>query len=147
MGNAIHQIRAYLAEMLQVTAASLAPLAVQVRSPQVRERPRAAYVVERVLRMQTAHADELAEHLQRLGAAAAIHGSAPEFTEERVEIAAEAALRADYATLSLAQAAALMLETNARTLGFSSTAALAARHREEIVRLLVEIRELLPLAA
>jgi hypothetical protein len=41
-------------------------------------------------------------------------------------------------------ARSLQLETTARARGYSSTAAMATRHREEIATILSGIRELLP---
>jgi hypothetical protein len=148
MGNAIHEVRRYVLDMLRNTRRALPVVASQLRAPQVQTSAEASYVVERLLRLLNAHADDLAEHLQRLGGGALV-GEIPEPVAGGT-VAAESiqkVLRDDYAMLGLAQAAALMLETNARTLGFSSTAALGARHREEISSMLAQIREFLPLAA
>jgi hypothetical protein len=146
VGNAIHQIRAHVLDMLGSTRRLLGPLSAQLRWPQVQASPEAGWLVSRICSVLTIHAGELAEHLQRLG------GSSPE--EPLASDAAgpaglplAKAMADDYSRLSLAQAAALMLETNARALGYSSTAALAARHREEIGTLLAQIREFVPLAA
>jgi hypothetical protein len=55
-------------------------------------------------------------------------------------------LRNYYTALSLVHAASFMLETNARAHGYSSTAAMARRHREELSTILAGIRDLLPAA-
>jgi hypothetical protein len=55
-------------------------------------------------------------------------------------------LRNYYTALSLVHAAALMLETDARAHNYSSTAAMATRHREEIATMLLSLRDLLPAA-
>jgi hypothetical protein len=103
-------------------------------------------------RLFGAHAEELATHLTRLGAAPGEGGDSGSLALDLVDTAvrkiapegAANALRDYYTALSLLHAAALMLETNARALGFSSTAALSTRHREEISTVMARIREALP---
>ncbi|MFN2450018.1 MAG: hypothetical protein ABR508_09590 [Candidatus Baltobacteraceae bacterium] len=146
VGNGIHQIRAYVFDMLATTRAFLGPAGAQLRSPHVRQSQRGCWLVERMVSMLSAHADELAEHLQRLGGGALL-GEIDDGAQPACEIALAKAMRDNYSNFSLAQAATLMLETNARALGYSSTAALAARHREEIVSMLALVREFVPLAA
>ena len=146
MGNAILEIRAHVLAMLSATRRLLGPLSSQLSAPAIQSDAQAHWLVERVYRLTIAHAQELEEHLQRLGG-----GALPvpgENGAPHKEVASvQKVLADDFAQLSLANAAALMLETNARALGFSSTAALAAQHRDELATLLEQIRELLPLAA
>lgn len=154
MGNAIQEIRAHVGEMLRAMRAMLGPVQAQVESSELDKMPEARWLLERLLRMLTAHAEELAEHLQRLGAGGAADKQAGSLATDlmndamhRIEPEPVAkALRDYYTALSLAHAGGLMLETNARALGFSSTAALATRHREELLSMLERIRELLPSA-
>lgn len=155
MGNAIRAVRIYVADMLAATRSMIAPIAAQsafrdAQSPDVQR------LFARILETLNAHAEELSEHLRRLGGDAALPekadgnlatgllGTASHALAGKRSFAK--ALRDDYATISLAHAGALMLETNARALGFSSTAALATRHREELANILRGIHELLPTA-
>lgn len=138
MGNAIHEVRAYVAEMIGATKRVLAPLAAQNTS-ELQSYPQARWVLESLAKMLEAHLAELTEHLHRLGGGSLVPGD----PREAVRHASLAkALRDDYSALSLAHAGSLMLETNARALGYSSTAALARRHREEIAAMLERLREL-----
>lgn len=154
MGNAIEEIRAYVAGMLNATRGMLGPVQAQLKSPELERMPEARWLLERMLRMLTAHAEELAGHLQRLGASASAGKQAETLATDLMNTAMHRmepepvakALRDYYTALSLAHAGGLMLETNARALGFSSTAALATRHREELLSMLDRIRELLPSA-
>lgn len=101
------------------------------------------FVLGRARALLSTHAADLREHISRLGGTCA---PAPGARLSRVPPSAKTI--ADlFSQISLVHAAALMLETNARALGFSSTAALAARHREETSVLLAALRELLPQAA
>jgi hypothetical protein len=139
MGNAIHQVREYVAEMIGATRRVFAPVALQSRNPELQAYPEARWVIESLARMLESHVTELTEHLHRLG------GGAPVSEEPREPVGHASiakALRDDYSALSLAHAGATMLETNARALGYSSTAALARRHREEISTMLLRLREL-----
>lgn len=154
MGNAIQEVRAYVADMLRATRGMLGPVQAQLESPELESMPEARWLLERLLRMLSAHAEELAEHLQRLGAGSAAEKEASTLATDLMDTAMHRiapervakALRDYYTALSLAHAGGLMLETNARALGFSSTAALATRHREELLSMLERIRELLPSA-
>jgi hypothetical protein len=128
MGNDILEIRAHVCEMLQANRVMLAAIAGQLRAGQVDASRDARWLLERVARTLNSHIDELEEHLRRLGG-----------SEAR-------SLRSYYTALTLSHTAALTLETDARSHGYSSTAAMARRHREEIAALLGSIRELLPLA-
>lgn len=154
MGDAIAAIRRYVGDMLSVTRALLAPLEAQLEVDAVRESPDARWLLDRLHRTIHAHVDELREHLRRLGGvenggagsnlATQLLGSAASELTAGADLAKT--LRDDYTALALAHAGALMLETNARALGFASTAALAARHRDELGAMLRWIRELLPAA-
>lgn len=143
MGNAIHRVRSYVIDMLRATRALLGPLAMQIRAPEIEHTAQVRLVLENVLRTLNMHVDELNEHLARLG-----EDSPNETLDLDVHSPVNAAtgkgLRDCYASLSLAHAAALMLESNARALGFSATAALARRHREDLGGMLMRLRELLP---
>lgn len=152
MGNDIVEIRAHVAEMIAADRAMLAPLAAQLQSSEA-DRPDARWVLERIASTLRAHIDELGQHLRRLGGTPAAQSASSEtLAGELMATAARSmnatslarSLRNDYTALSLAHAAALMLETDARAHGYSSTAALATRHREELATVLAEIRELLP---
>lgn len=154
MGNAILQVRAYVTGMLDATRGMLGPVRAQLQSEQVDSVPEARWLLERLLRMLVLHADELSEHLRRLGAGSPAETRADSLVTDLMNDAMQRiepepvgkALRNYYTALSLSHAGALMLETDARALGFSSTAALAARHREETLTMLARIRELLPAA-
>ena len=140
MGNGILQVRAYVEEMLRITRAMLAPLTAQLHISESDPFSEGRWILERMLRTLNMHAEELAEHLRRLGSQAPPDNGKPAFyAQNRSE-----SLRDHYLRLRLAQAGALMLESNARALGYSSTAALATRHREEIASLLETFRELVP---
>lgn len=154
MGDAIAAIRRYVGDMLSVTGALLAPLQAQLAVEEIRNAPDAQWLLDRLHRMLASHADELREHLRRLGGSENGGGGSNLATQLLGSAASELAagtdlaktLRDDYTALALAHAGALMLETNARALGFASTAALAARHRDELTAMLRWIRELLPAA-
>lgn len=126
MGNDILEIRAHVCGMLQANRATLAALAGQLRRGQIDEFPDARGLLERFARMLDSHIEELEEHLRRFGGSEAL------------------SLRSYYNALSACHAAALILETDARAHGYSSTAAMATRHREEVATLLAGMRELLP---
>ncbi|HET7814989.1 MAG TPA: hypothetical protein VFL13_11510, partial [Candidatus Baltobacteraceae bacterium] len=138
--NAVHQIRAHVLDMLAATTRLLAALT----APTERTPAGEAYVRARVRSTLEMHAEDLREHLRVLGSGALSQAATQTF-ERRIPPAAT--IGDLFSRLSLVNAAALMLETNARAIGFSSTAALAARHREEIETLLAQLRELLPKAA
>jgi hypothetical protein len=137
MGNEIQEIRAHVAEMIAADKAMLADVAVRLHSPELQHAPEARWLLERLERTLNAHIDELAEHLRRLG------GTSP--NGARQETLARS-LEEYFTALSSAHAGALILETNARTRGYSSTAALATRHREEMASVLAGICEALPKA-
>ncbi len=142
MGNAIQQIRANVSDMLSASRQMLASVATQLHSPEIEHLPHARWLLEHLRRTLDAHVRELDEHLRRLGGGSAVVRSFPAHGD-----VLDSTLREYYAGLSLAHAGALMLEANARALGFSSTAALAGRHREEIATMLVHVREALAPAA
>lgn len=155
MGNGIHQVRAYVSDMLNATRSMLKALTRQLRAREFDAEPEIRWVLESLARMLAMHSGELSEHLLRLGAACTAQESASgSLATDLLDAAvrhippepAAKALRDYYTALSLAQAGALMLETNARALGFSSTAALATRHREEMTAMLARIRDQLPAA-
>lgn len=155
MGNDILEIRAHVCGMIEANRAMLAPVTAQMRSGQVEQFPEARWLLERLARMLNAHIDDLEEHLRRLGGAGTPDKYSPESLASELMGTASKSLNAQtlarslrnyYTALSLAHAAALMLETDARAHGYSSTAAMATRHREEIATLLAGIRELLPAA-
>jgi hypothetical protein len=131
MAHDTREIRAHIYGMLQANRAMLAPLAAQLRAGQLEAFPDARRVLERLAHTLNAHIDELEEHLRRLGGEAHMHTFS---------------LRKYYTALASAHTAALLLETDARVQGFSSTAAMATRHGEEIAALLTRIRRLLPVA-
>lgn len=155
MGTDILEIRAHVCEMIAAERAILAPVAAQLRSIEGEDLPQARWLLERLAHTLNAHIDELTEHLGRLGGDAPSRKYSPEtLAGELMNTAARSlnaqtlarSLRNYYTALSLAHAAELMLETDARAHGYSSTAAMATRHREEIATLLAGIRELLPQA-
>lgn len=136
VGNAVHRIRAHALDMLAATTRLLAALGMSPERIDAGE----AYLRARMHKTLETHADDLRNHLTVLGAHAtpqtAAHAGQP--------VSAASDL---FSRIGLLHAAQLMLETDARALGFSSTAALAARHREELETLLAQLRELLPEAA
>lgn len=155
MGNEILEVRAHVHGMIEANRAMLAPVTAQMRSADVERFPDARWLLERLARMLNAHIDDLEEHLRRLGGTGKTAKYSPEsLAGELMGTAAKSlsaqtlarSLRNYYTALSLAHAAALMLETDARAHGYSSTAAMATRHREEIATILAGIRELLPAA-
>lgn len=155
MGNDVLEIRAHVSDMIAAGRAMLAPITAQLRSPEVEKFPEARWLLERLARTLNAHIDELTEHLARLGGATAPQKySAETLASDLMRTAARSlnaqslarSLRNYYTALSLAHAGALMLETNARAHGYSSTAAMSTRHREELATILAGIRDLLPAA-
>lgn len=142
MGNGIQQVRAYLAERIRCVRAMLVPAAAQLRSLDLDRASQHRFVLERLARTLTMHLNEMSEHLVRLGGAAPPEDEAPPLAQSAVSSAK--LLREVHAELCLAHDGALMLETNARALGYASTAALARRHREELTTLMARVRELLP---
>jgi len=141
MGNGIQQVRSHVAEMLAAAKAMLALAAAQMHSPHIERDPHARWAMESLMRTLEAHVRELAGHLERLG------GTPSAVQPQGASIppaSALAVLRDCYVQLHLAHDAGLMLETNARALGYSSTAALARRHREELATAAARVRELLP---
>ncbi len=154
MGNDILEIRAHVADMVAANQAVLDAVAVEVRSPAAADFPEARWVLERIDRTLRAHIQELREHLRRLGGATTQTPESDALASELVKAAAARlrprsparALRNCYTALSLTDAAALMLETTARAHAYSSTAAMATRHREEVGTILTGIRDLLPAA-
>lgn len=155
MGNDILEIRAHVSDMIAAGRAMLGPVTVQLRSADVEKFPQARWLLERLAQSLNAHIDELSEHLRRLGGSLAPQKYSPETLASDLMHAAARSLNARslahslrnyYTALSLAHAGTLMLETNARAHGYSSTAAMATRHREEIATVLAGIRELLPAA-
>ena len=154
MGNDILEIRAHVFDMISADRAMLAPLLAQLRKPEAGDFPEARWLLERIAHTLNAHIDELTEHLGRLGGAGVIRSSAEMLASELMNAAAPSlnaqtlarSLRNYYTALSLTHAGSLMLETNARAHGYSSTAAMATRHREEIATLLAGIRDMLPAA-
>ncbi len=145
MGNSIQQVRAYVAQALQTTRTMLVPLVAHLRVSGADHGSQARWVLERLLRTLNAHVDEMTEHLRRLGESESA-SLRPQPNSRREPASTITVLREAYAELSLAHAESLMLETNARALGFSSTAALAGRHREELSTMLARVREVLPSA-
>lgn len=155
MGNDILEIRAQVCDMISADRAMLAPIAAQLRSSEVDEFEEARWLLERIAHTLNAHIDELTEHLGRLGGEMSSKRLSSETLAGELMNAAARSLNAQtlarslrnyYTALSLAHAGALMLETNARAHGYSSTAAMATRHREELATILAGIRELLPAA-
>lgn len=155
MGNDILEIRAYVADMIAADRAILSPVLAQVRSGSADPFPQARWLLERLAHTLDAHIHELTEHLTRLGGTAHTRKQPAETLATELMSAAAPSLNAAtlarllrnyYTALGLAQTAALMLETNARAHGYSSTAAMATRHREELGTVLAGIRDLLPAA-
>jgi hypothetical protein len=155
MGNDLLEIRAHVRGMIDADRAMLATVARQLRSTEVQGFLEARRLLERIARTLNAHIDELEEHLRRLGGDADRARYAPEtLAEELMSAVTDSSnvrtlsrtLRDYYTALSLAHAAALLLETDARARSYSSTAAMATRHREEIAAMLSGIRDLLPVA-
>lgn len=155
MGNDILEIRAHVCDLIAAAHAMRGPVTAQLRSSALDEHPKARWLLERLARMLNAHVEELSEHLRRLGGMGNGHRYSPQTLAADLMTAAAPALNAQsvahslrnyYTALSLIHAGALMLETNARAHWYSSTAAMATRHREEIASVLAGIRELLPAA-
>lgn len=155
MGNDILEIRAHVSDMIAADRALLEPVAAQLRSPDLDQFPEVRWLLERLANTLDAHAGELSEHLRRLGGVNSIPKSRCEtLAGDLMNTAARSlnanslarSLRNYYTALSLAHAATFMLETNARAHGYSSTAAMARRHREELATILTCIRDLLPAA-
>ena len=154
MGDALAAIRGYVGDMLVVTQAMLGPIRAQLEGDGLSSLEGAQWLLDRIYRMLAAHSDELQAHLRRLGGGeqrGAFSDLATELLDTATTRIGDEAnlakmLRDDYTALSLAHAGALMLETNARALGFASTAALASRHRDELLSMLRAIRDLLPVA-
>lgn len=154
LGNAIRAIRIHVADLLAATRSIIAPIAAQCARFDVHVQAEHLRLFGEILETLRMHERELAEHLRRLGGEAAADERPTEnLATGLLGVAGDAlarkrsfgrAIRDDYAAISLAHAGALMLETNARVLGFSSTAALATRHREELASMLREIAEVLP---
>lgn len=153
MGNDILEIRSQVAGMLAADRAMLAPLAQQVKKNE--RNPDVRWLLDAVEKTLRAHADELAGHLERLGGGPGAQPDAEQTLGPTLMASAAPALSArgaarllrnSYTALSVAHAEALMLETNARAHGYSSTAAMARRHREELLTLLGQIRDSLPAA-
>jgi hypothetical protein len=153
MGNDIVEIRAHVSDLIAAGRAMLAPATALLRSPDLKKFPQARWLLERLAHTLAAHIEELSDHLRRLGGAAAPQNDSSEtLATDLMQTAARSlnsqslarCLRNYYTALSLAHTGALMLETNARAHGYSSTAAMARRHREEIATILGGIRELLP---
>lgn len=140
MGNAVHQIRAHVLDMLAATTRLLASLSAPAPNAPADE----SYMRARARKALALHEEDLRDHLAVLGAGGLSKAAAQTFERQKTAACTIGDL---FSRMSLLQAAALMLETNARALGFSSTAALASRHREEIETLLVQVRQLLPQAA
>jgi hypothetical protein len=129
MGNDIVEIRAQVTDLIRANRAILAAVTGQLRSGNLDKMSDARWLLERLAKMLDTHIDELSEHLGRLGAGSV----APTYSRD--------ALAGD---LMKAAAQSLQLETTARARGYSSTAAMATRHREEIATILSGIREVLP---
>ncbi len=154
MGTDILEIRAHVSDVIAADRAMLTPVLVQLRSADLHQFPDALRLLERLAHMLDLHIHELSEHLKRLGGTASAAQTPETLALELMNAAAPSlnaqslarSLRNYYTALSLADAGALMLETNARARNYSSTAAMATRHREEIAMVLAEIRDLLPAA-
>lgn len=145
MENGLVEIRAHVCEILAADRVMLAPVAAQLRADRgnIGE---ARQLLERLARMLNSHIDELEEHLRRVGGADSSR-VCPAHTFPRIDVHTLArSLRGYYTALSAVHAAELMLETDARALGYSLTAAMATRQREEIAGTLAGIRKLLPAA-
>jgi len=139
MGNAVHQVRAYVVEAL-ASARLLLPVIAEFARGRADGAPETQWAIERVQRTLSGHQEELTEHLTRLGGhalLAGLNGASPDGQSI-------ASVRDLYSRLIAAHERMLMLETNSRALGFSSTAALARRHREEVDTLLMRLRDALP---
>lgn len=154
MGSDILEIRAHVSDLIAAGRAMLGPVTAQLRSPELGNYPEARWLLERLARALTAHVEELSEHLRRLGGSGTQRYSGETLASDLMRAAAPSlnsqslarSLRNHYTALSLQHAGALMLETNARAHGYSSTAAMATRHREEIATILSGVRDLLPSA-
>lgn len=129
MGNDIVEIRAQVTDLIRANRAILGAVTAQLRSGDLDKMSDARWLLERLAKMLDTHIDELSEHLGRLGASAVTQTySADTLATDLMKTAARS----------------LQLETTARARGYSSTAAMATRHREEIATILSGIRELLP---
>jgi len=154
MGNDILEIRAHVSDIISANRAMIAPIVAQLRTSEVDQFPEARWLLERLAHTLNVHVDELTEHLGRLGGAGLTQSSAEMLASELMNAAARSlnaqtlarSLRNYYTALSLTHAESLMLETNARAHGYSSTAAMATRHREELATILASIRDMLPAA-
>lgn len=155
MGNDIFEIRANVCDLIAAAQAMLGPVGAHLRSGALDAYPQARWLLERLARTLDAHIEELTEHVHRLGGTASLNRYPEQTLATDLMNAAAPALNARriahllrnyYTALSLIHAGALMLETNARAHWYSSTAAMATRHREEIATLLGGIREMLPAA-
>lgn len=154
MGDGVGRIRAQVRATLAAARGMLTALHAQLRSQYAESAGEIPWLLEHLRSMLTSHADELAEHLRRLGGGSADENGGDSLAVNLIDTAvrkiapegAAAALRDYYTALSLLQAGDLMLETNARALGFSSTAALATRHGEEVGAAMARLREALPAA-
>jgi hypothetical protein len=140
MGNAIVQMRSDVAEFLEATTSLLAPLCAELRASVTSAQAPLAWLLQRIELMLDRHTADLLEHLTRLGGSATLR--ADEHVTAAAPVPAAALLRKVYAKLGMLQVAALMLDTNARARGFPSTAALANRHRDEIISLVERISTL-----
>jgi|GEM_PF-3745767 len=154
MGNDIVEIRAHLAALIAADKALLEPVRAQIHSAESERFPEAQWALRRVEELLATQVDELCEHVRRLGGDPHAAGSGESLATDLLHSAARSlnaqtvarSLRNYYTALSLAHSDVLLLETTARARGYSSTAALARRHREEINTLLLAIRDLLPSA-
>lgn len=135
MGNDILEIRCYVADLLTATRRIVPDLT----APHPGLNAEAAWVQNGIVASVRQHVADLEEHLHRLG------GNPDDARTLRALSARRAmTLRDDYSAISMALAGALMLETNARALGYSSTAALASRHREELAMMLSRLENVMP---
>ena len=126
--------------MYRITRRLLAQIEQQRGTPAPDAPPQALWLLDRSALMLQAHCDDIAEHLQRLGGGC-INGDGDYAPAGAANAGTKKMMDDLYARLSFAHAACLMLETNARALNFSSTAALASRHRDELAAMLARIKE------
>ena len=128
-------------EMYRITRRLLAQIEQQRTAPAPDASPQALWLLGRSALMLRAHSDDIDGHLQRLGGIT-LSGDRESYASAGAANAGSKKMMDDlYARLSFAHAACLMLETNARALNFSSTAALASRHRDELAAMLARIKE------
>lgn len=132
MGNGIVEIRAQVCAMIEADEEMLSRLDAAGAEGQ--------WLLECIRRTLDAHVEELSVHVRRLGGAP----PAIEVSPKARASSLARLLRDFYTMISLAHARALVLETDARAHGYSSSAAMATRHREELVTLLAAIRDELP---